>query len=55
MPLPILTGDKITMIGAGNGTELEWSAENEGISITVPAPLADTGKYCWVFKIAYAA
>jgi hypothetical protein len=54
VPLPILAGDSITMIGAGNGTELEWSQRGDGIEITVPATLSNAGKYCWIFKINYA-
>lgn len=54
IPLPIMAGDSISMIGAGNGTKLDWSASGDGIEITVPAALANAGKYCWVFKIDYA-
>lgn len=54
-PLPILVGDVITMIGAGNDTEVAWVPDGEGISMTVPSALADAGKYCWVFKIKYSA
>jgi hypothetical protein len=49
-----MAGDSISMIGAGNGTKLDWSASGDGIEITVPAALANAGKYCWVFKIDYA-
>ena len=53
MPLPIIAGDKITMIGGGNGHKLEWRPSNDGIEITVPAALATTRRYYWVFKIVY--
>jgi alpha-L-fucosidase len=53
-PLPILEGDLITMVGAGNNTQMSWVAEEDGISITVPSALSDASKYCWVFKIAYS-
>jgi hypothetical protein len=53
--LPILEGDVITMIGAGNDTEVAWTPEQEGISINIPSALANAGKYCWVFKIEYFA
>jgi alpha-L-fucosidase len=53
--LPILEGDVITMIGAGNDTEAAWTPEGEGISINVPSALTNAGKYCWVFKIEYFA
>lgn len=52
--LPILAGDTITMIGAGNGTKVEWEALDKSIAISVPTALADAGDYCWVFKIKYA-
>lgn len=52
--LPILSGDKITMIGAGNGTELAWTVTDHNLIITVPPALIAAGKYCWVFKITYA-
>ncbi|CZR55944.1 uncharacterized protein PAC_05832 [Phialocephala subalpina] len=52
--LPIIEGDSISMIGAGNGTKLGWTFENESLSISVPSALAAAGYYCWVFKIEYA-
>lgn len=54
MPLPLLAGDKITMIGAGNGTELAWTSTDSSLTITVPPVLTAAGLYCWVFKVAYA-
>lgn len=53
--LPILPGDTISMIGAGNGTSLAWTPSDEGIAVTVPSALISAGQHCWVFKIAYAA
>ncbi|TVY68953.1 Plasma alpha-L-fucosidase [Lachnellula suecica] len=53
--LPIMAGDSISMIGAGNGTEVDWMVAGQGVSITVPSALADAGKYCWVFKITYSS
>ena len=50
-PVPILEGDGSSMIGAGNGTEVTWSRVGDGIEVTIPASLADTGKYCWVLKV----
>ncbi|CAG8949483.1 hypothetical protein HYFRA_00007713 [Hymenoscyphus fraxineus] len=54
VPLPIMDGDVVTMIGAGNGTEVEWKSAGRGIEITVPMALIDAGSYAWVFKITYA-
>jgi len=45
--LPILSGDIITIIGPDNGLEVAWEASGEGITISVPSTLAETGKYCW--------
>jgi len=42
------------MIGAGNGTKVEWAPFGDGVSISVPSALANAGKYCWVFKITYS-
>jgi hypothetical protein len=52
--LPIMDGDSVTMIGAGNGTKLDWTFKDESLSISVPEALIAEGKYCWVFKIEYA-
>lgn len=51
--LPILPGDSISMIGAGNRTSLSWTSSEEGVTITVPSALISAGQHCWVFKIAY--
>jgi len=51
--LPILPGDKVTMIGYGKDTVLEWEAYDTGIEITVPKAVAALGEYCWVIKIQY--
>lgn len=55
VPLPILAGDTISMLGVGNGTEVEWTQLDSGVAITVPSALADAGKYCWAFKITYSS
>lgn len=54
VPLPILEGDVVTMIGGGYSTELAWKSVGEGVEIEIPTALADSGEYCWVFKIAYS-
>ncbi|TVY19356.1 Plasma alpha-L-fucosidase [Lachnellula arida] len=54
VPVPILSGDTISMIGAGNGTLLDWSiTSDKSLSITVPSALADAGKYAWAMKVDY--
>ena len=52
-PIPVLEGDKIVMIGAGNGTEVAWTPGGEGIDVIIPPSLADAGDHCWVLKIEY--
>ena len=52
-PVPILEGDRLSMIGAGNGTEVAWSRKDGGIEVDIPAQLAEVGKYCWVLKVDY--
>lgn len=52
--LPIMEGDIITMIGAGNDMKLDWTFEDDSLTIAVPPGLAAAGKYTWVFKIEYA-
>lgn len=55
VPVPILSGDTISMIGAGNGTLLDWSiTSDKSFSITVPSALADAGKYAWAMKVNYS-
>lgn len=54
VPLPILAGDSVKMLGPGSGTKVEWEPLDTGISIAVPDALAEEGRYCWVFKIEYA-
>ena len=56
VPIPVLPGDSITMIGAGNDTVLNWSIASDGsVSIDVPPALIADGKYCWVLKVTYLA
>jgi len=54
VPIPILSGDKISMIGAGNSTELDWSFTDGGdVSIIVPDSIIEAGKYAWAMKVIY--
>lgn len=55
-PVPILKGDKLTLLGLGaNATNLSWTKNGEGIKINVPESAVDAVQYCWVFKVAYTA
>jgi len=54
-PLPILDGDKITMLGSNSSNTLAWSKDKDGhLSIHAPKPLVELEDTCWVFKIAYS-
>lgn len=56
VPIPILTGDTISMIGAGNGTVLDWEFTADGdVSITIPTAVVEAGMYAWAMKIEYLA
>lgn len=57
VPIPILKGDILTMIGFGNDTVVNWEfLENgSGITVDIPSSLTKAGKYCWVIKINYKA
>lgn len=52
-PLPVMTGDKVTVLG--EGLDVEWKTVGNGISLTWPTEMEGTGEYCWVVKIEYTA
>jgi alpha-L-fucosidase len=54
-PVPILEGDKISMVGLTNATAvLDWSKHSDGtLTIYVPERYVEMDEYCWVFKIKY--
>jgi alpha-L-fucosidase len=51
-PVPIRTGDRVTLLGyRGN---LHWTVENGSLVIDVPAAARQSGRFAWVFKIAWS-
>lgn len=52
-PFPILKGDKITLLGQGEGQELEWKFDGEVLTISVDEEAVERGEHAWVFKIEY--
>lgn len=55
-PVPILDGDRITMVGPNNTTTLKWW-KGFGGSLTIAFPQQYIGldEHCWVFKVEYLA
>lgn len=51
-PVPIRDGDQVTMLGHRGGP-LSWRRSGGGIVIDVPTAAANSGRYAWVFKIAW--
>lgn len=55
-PVPILAGDKVTMVGSNSSDSVPWSKDKNGyLRIDAPKPLVDQEDTCWVFKIAYGS
>ncbi|KAK7934699.1 glycoside hydrolase family 29 protein [Apiospora marii] len=57
-PVPILPGDRVSLLTVEGGESLAWSVSGEGsdaqLSIAVEEDLLDRGEFSWVFKVAYA-
>jgi alpha-L-fucosidase len=54
-PIPILPGDKISLIGDPKGQNLAWSFDGEMLKVAFKQHLGKSGKHAWVFKIEYIA
>ncbi|MFJ9244716.1 alpha-L-fucosidase [Streptomyces sp. NPDC101776] len=52
-PIPIRTGDKVTMLG--HGRPLTWTLSNGALVIDVPEAARKAGQYAWVFKVHWRA
>lgn len=53
-PVPVLEGDKVTMLGSDSSVALGWSKDGDGhLTINAPETHVDLEGICWVFKIAY--
>lgn len=57
-PVPILPGDRVSLLTVEGGESLAWAVSGEGsaarLSITVGEELLDGEEFCWVFRVAYA-
>lgn len=53
--VPILEGDKVSLVGINNASNLAWKTSDEGyLAVHVSAEVIALDSYAWVFKIAYA-
>lgn len=50
-PVPIRSGDKVTMLGYHR--PLTWTVSNGALVIDVPEAARKAGQYVWVFKVAW--
>ncbi|KAI0542526.1 alpha-L-fucosidase [Xylaria digitata] len=55
--LPILEGDKVSLLAIEGGEDLAWNVTSEGdqkvLNIEVNGALLDEDEFCWVFEIKY--
>ncbi|WP_217241855.1 alpha-L-fucosidase [Streptomyces sp. AC555_RSS877] len=52
-PVPIRSGDKVTMLG--HGRPLTWTRSNGALVIDVPEAARKAGQHVWVFKVHWRA
>jgi alpha-L-fucosidase len=52
-PIPIRSGDKVTMLG--HDRPLTWTLSNGALVIDVPEAARKAGQYTWVFKVHWRA
>lgn len=52
-PIPIRSGDKVTMLG--HGRPLTWTLSNGALVIDVPEAARKAGQHAWVFKVDWRA
>ncbi|MFJ9381207.1 alpha-L-fucosidase [Streptomyces sp. NPDC101455] len=52
-PIPIRSGDKVTMLG--HGRPLTWTLSNGALVIDVPEAARKAGQHAWVFKVHWRA
>ena len=52
-PIPIRSGDKVTMLG--HDRPLTWTLSNGALVIDIPEAARKAGQYAWVFKVHWRA
>ncbi|KAF2998790.1 hypothetical protein E8E13_000253 [Curvularia kusanoi] len=51
--VPILPGDKISLLDDSEGTQLEWTFDGQTLRIQFDQNLIKSGTHAWVFKVNY--
>jgi alpha-L-fucosidase len=54
-PIPILVGDKVSLLGVIGGEDLEWSFDDEVLRVMFGEGVVDGGSHAWVIKVEYVA
>jgi alpha-L-fucosidase len=54
-PIPILKGDKVSLLGSADSGGLAWELDGGLLTIEVDESVVDQVNYCWVFRILYGA
>jgi alpha-L-fucosidase len=54
-PIPILPGDKVSLLGVAGGEDLKWSFDGEVFKVMFGDGVVESENHAWVVKIEYVA
>jgi alpha-L-fucosidase len=54
-PIPILPGDKVSLLGVAGGEDLEWSFDGGVFRVLFGDRVVDGGSHAWVVKVEYVS
>ena len=54
-PLPILVGDKVSLLGSRSGGDLQWEFDGNTLTVLFEEETLDGTEHAWVLKIEYLA
>lgn len=54
-PVPILKGDRVSIVDGEDDLELEWDFNGEALSVDVDLSAIEDLQTCWVMKVEYCA
>lgn len=54
-PIPILEGDKVSIVGDSRDQELKWSFDGQVLTVLIEESTLEKIDHCWVFMIEYLA
>jgi alpha-L-fucosidase len=54
-PIPILPGDKVSLLGVAGGEDLEWSFDGGVFRVLFGDGVVDGGSHAWVVKVEYVS